>query len=264
MYGINGQPFIDLDPHIDVAGFNALIEECTLGLAVSQWDAGSFGPGVYEKDLARDLHAIEIGVYRRPPPGRKSHPDADYLREALRHMTSSQRRVYLKLRYGLYNSGHSVYLRRPLDNNYMVLNQSSANQWTADAAKFPRLVAWIKALPFEGIGRVLFFVNEHLCPVVEHSDMHSSDLSRGYVANHPHSHEFIWIRPSVRNAKGFYVLDEQRGQRHYVNGNAAWFNSFDVHGADAGPTMTWSLRVDGVFSTTFRDKVLAERATRVL
>ncbi|HVE53277.1 MAG TPA: hypothetical protein VNB23_07805 [Ramlibacter sp.] len=258
MYGINGQAIVDLDPYVDVAGFNALVEECTLGLARSQWDVGSFGPGVYDKDLTRDLYAIETGVYRPPRAGRRPHPDAEYLRGALRNMTINQRRMYLKLRYGLYNSGHSVYLRQPTDNNYMVLNQPELNRWTANAAQFPGLVAWIKQLPFAGLGRILFFINEHCCPVVEHSDLHSSDVARGYVADRPHTHEFLWIRPSVENAKGFYVLDERDGTKHHVKGNAAWFNSFDVHGADAGPTMTWSLRVDGQFTDAFRNTLLQQ------
>jgi hypothetical protein len=256
MYGINGQAIVDLDPHIDVAGFNALVEECRLGIARAQWDVGSFGPGVYDKELARDLYAIETGVYRAPRPGKRPHPDAEYLRGVLKNMSINQRRVYFKLRYGLYNSGHSVYLRQPADNSYMALNRPPLNKWTPNAAHFPKLVEWIKALPFAGLGRILFFINEHHCPVVEHSDLHSSDEARGYVANRPHSHEFLWIRPTESDAKSFYVLDEATGERHYVKGNAAWFNSFDIHGAHAGPTMTWSLRVDGVFTPEFRDALM--------
>ena len=252
MYGINGQAVIDLDPFIDVAGFNALVEECHLGMARSQWEISSFGPGVYDKVLARDLFAIEMGIYQPAGPGRPAHPDADYLRTVLKNMTPNQRRTYLKLRYGVYSSGQSVYLRRSLTNDYKLINQPNANKWTACAAHFPNLVGWIKALPFAELGRILFFINEHLCPVVEHSDLHASLKPRGYVANQPHGYEFLWIRPKADSSKSFYVLDESTQERHYVKGSAAWFNSFDVHGADPGPTMTWSLRVDGVFTPALR------------
>ena len=264
MYGIGGRPIIDLDPHVDLAGFNALIEECRLGLARSQCEVSSFGPGVYDKDLTRDLFAIETGISPGPGTLRKPHPDAAYLRDVLKNMSVNQRRMYLKLRYGLYNSGHHVYLRQPMNNNYFDLDQPGLNRWTANAAHFPGLVAWMKALPLTGLGRILFFINEHNCPVVEHSDMHSSDRSRGYVANHPHTHEFIWIRPSVEGSKSLYVLDESSGTRHYVQGNAAWFNSFDIHGADAGPAMTWSLRVDGRFTPELRSVLRETQDSHVL
>lgn len=261
MHGIHGQGMIDLDPHVDVAGFNALLEECRLGLAMSQWDIGSFGPGVYEKDLTRDLFAIETGAHA-VGAGQTPHPDAPYLRQVFSKMNSNQRRLYLKLRYGLYIAGNSVYLRAPTDNNYLSINRAEATQWTANASHFPGLLAWIARLPFQSVGRVMFFVSEHLCPVVEHSDGHGDPGNRAYVANRRHHNEFLWIRPKLDLAKTLYVLDEATGERHPVRGQAAWFNSFDVHGADAGDTMTWSLRVDGIFSDALRERIAADAARR--
>ena len=255
MYGIQGQPIIELDNYIDHAGFTALVEEQYAGIAKSEWTAGSFGPGVFAKDLGRDLFHLEMGTYlnRGAAP---LHPEAETVRRATVGMTLNQRRLYLKLKYGLYNSGSSVYLRIPKSQDYQSLNRPDMNEWTANCKHFPKLVEWIKRLPMESLGRVLFFVNEHRCPVIEHSDMHHSKADKAYVADNKHSHEFIWIKPQIEFSKSFYVLDEQTGAKHYVKGNSAWFNSFDVHGGDPCDTMTWSLRVDGVFKPELRKALL--------
>jgi hypothetical protein len=49
------------------------------------------------------------------------------------------------------------------------------------------------------------------------------------------------------------VLDEATNTKHYIRGQSSWFNSFDIHGADAFPSMTWSLRIDGKFTNEFRN-----------
>lgn len=251
MYGINRQPLIDLDERIDVERFSRLKDEMDAGIAKSHWEAGSFGPGVYEKQVDRDLFNLEEVLL----PGGK-HPDAPHVMQVLAGMPGlTQRRRYLKLRYGLYSSSHSVYLRRPKEDNYFAINKSDDCVWTGDEKHFPNLVRWIQDLPFASIGRILFFINEHLCPVVAHSDLKSSQQSKGYVANHPHGYEFIWIRPTVEEGKNFYILDEATGVKHYVKGRSCWFNSFDIHGADPSPTMTYSLRVDGRFTPEFKRKL---------
>src|SRR5436190_10566198 len=106
MYGINNRPMIDLDEYVDVARFASLKDEIDIGLAKSDWEPGSFGPEIYEKKRGWDLFNLEeVSI----PQGK--HPDSAQVAPVLSAMpTLTQKRRYLKLRYGLYNSSHSVYL----------------------------------------------------------------------------------------------------------------------------------------------------------
>lgn len=243
MYGINGKPIIELDQHIDVAGFNAHYESISKALAVSVWQLGSWGPGVHNKDISVDQHELEMQAFRHGVAG------TERLQEAAKDMTFDQRRRYLKLRYGVFNAGQSVYLRAPNIGYYENIDVAAANSPTANIQNFEFMYPWFRALPFKEVGRILFFLNEHKCPVVEHSDLVS--VGAGEVK---HGYEFVWLRPQLYS-KPFYVLNEKTGERHYVKGQSAWFNSFDVHGAEAVDTMTWTLRVDGKFTDAFKEKL---------
>lgn len=248
MHGINSQPFIDLDTHIDIEGFKALHLESCYGLSRSYWDQGNYGPGVYEKNEYTDLFWIEADLFM------KRHPDWEEI-SRLQFGDINEKRKYLKLRYGIYNPSHTIYLKKPNGRDYHSIAKANANPWTDNCQHFPNVVEWIKALPFESIGRVLYFVHEHDCDLVRHSDLkHSRDPAVKYVANHPHEAEFVWIRAT--KDKGFYIYDETTGAKHHVTGHAAWFNSYDVHGGDPTENMTYSLRIDGVFTPEFRKLLL--------
>lgn len=248
MHGINGQPFVDLDPFLDIEGFRQLNLESCYGLARSHWDEGNYGPGVYERPRETDLFWTEADLYM------KRHPDWEEVGK-LTFADINERRRYLKLRYGIYNPSHTVYLKKPNGRDYHSIANPDANPWTENSRFFPKVVEWVRKLPFESIGRVLYFVHEHDCDLVKHSDLkHSRDPAVRYVANNPHEAEFVWIRAT--KDKGFYVYDEATGTKHHVKGYAAWFNSFDVHGGDPTDNMTYSLRVDGVFQADFRRALL--------
>lgn len=247
MKGIKGQPYIDLDQHIDIDGFRALDHKMCYGIAKSYWDQGNYGPGIYDRSAHQDLFWLEADIYNR------RHPDWEELSK-LQFEDINQRRKYLKLRYGVYNPSHTIYLKKPSGRNYYSIANSSENPWTDNKKHFPELVAWIERLPFESIGRVIFFVHEHDCDLVMHSDLkYSKEPSEKYKANSPHETEFVWIRPNM--GKNFFVYDEERNERMYVKGYSAFFNSYDVHGGDATDTMTYSLRVDGTYTSEFRKQL---------
>lgn len=250
MYGINDRPLIDLDDHIDVAAFAALKDELDLGIVKSQWDSVVFGVGIYDKAPDKDLYNLSVDLRNG------ARPDAQVVNAALASLPSrTQRRLYLKIRYGLYSSLYSVYLRRPKDDDYASINKSERCEWTGDEKHFPKLMKWIEALPLREVGRVIFFINEHLCPLNAHSDMKGSRQGKAYVAKHPHEFEFIWVRPTIEEGRSLYVLDEASGTKHYVRGHSCWFNSYDVHGSDASPVMTYTLRVDGAFTDDFKRRI---------
>ncbi len=77
--------------------------------------------------------------------------------------------------------------------------------------------------------------------VTAHRDHDSEDLC----------HEFFWFRTNFD--KPFYLLNPGSGEKSYVAGYSAWFDTVNqFHGADATGELAWSIRVDGRFSDAFR------------
>jgi hypothetical protein len=104
---------------------------------------------------------------------------------------------------------------------------------------------FIETLPFKAKGRMIIMYDESGRAVTAHRDHDSPELC----------HEFIWFRTNF--SKPFYMLDPETGERSYVRSHAAWFDTVNqYHGADAsGGGLSFSIRVDGVFSDEFRSRI---------
>ena len=128
--------------------------------------------------------------------------------------------------------------------NYYDLDRTEVWQATPEAAEFAPLMEFIATLPFAATGRMLIMYDPHSRAVSAHKDHDSIDLC----------HEFIWLRTNLK--KPFYMLDPNSGERDYVSGHAAWFDTVNqFHGADAADGLSFSIRVDGVFSDEFRSRI---------
>jgi hypothetical protein len=135
-----------------------------------------------------------------------------------------------------------VYLSRSRRaEDYYDLNRSDLWQATAEADEFAELTAFLATLPFAATARMLILYDDGGRPVTAHRDHDSVDLC----------HEFVWLRTNFD--KAFYMLDPRTGEKAYVAGHAAWFDTVNqYHGADAASGLTWSIRVDGRFSDDLR------------
>jgi hypothetical protein len=112
------------------------------------------------------------------------------------------------------------------------------------AAEYPELMDFIATLPFAATGRMLIIYDDSGRAVPAHRDHDSPDLC----------HEFIWLRTNFD--KPFYMLDPATGEKLYVDSHSAWFDTVNqYHGADATGGLSFSLRVDGRFSDSFRSLI---------
>jgi len=69
------------------------------------------------------------------------------------------------------------------------------------------------------------------------------------------------LRPNL--GKPFYMLDPKTSDKCYVRSHSAWFDTVNqFHGADAGEGLSFSIRVDGVFTEAFRSLVPDPGANR--
>jgi hypothetical protein len=135
-----------------------------------------------------------------------------------------------------------VYLSRSMrEEDYYDLNRTELWEPSEDAADFPELMDFIATLPFKGTARMLIIYDESGRAVSAHRDHDSAELC----------HEFIWFRTNLD--KPFYMLNPETGERLDVAGHSAWFDTVNqYHGADETGALSFSIRVDGVFSDEFR------------
>jgi hypothetical protein len=118
--------------------------------------------------------------------------------------------------------------------------------WTEseDSSEFSELMDFIATLPFAATGRMLIIYDDSGRAVPAHRDHDSRELC----------HEFIWLRTNFD--KPFYMLDPRTGEKRYVEGHSAWFDSVNqFHGADASGGLSFSIRVDGRFRDDLRARI---------
>ncbi|HEX8625476.1 MAG TPA: hypothetical protein VF782_10395 [Allosphingosinicella sp.] len=127
---------------------------------------------------------------------------------------------------------------------YYDLDDTDLWQPSDAAAEFPELMEFIATLPFAATGRMLIIYDDSGRAVPAHRDHDSADLC----------HEFIWLRTNFD--KPFYMLDPESGEKLYVEGHSAWFDTVNqFHGADGTGGLSFSIRVDGRFSDDLRRRI---------
>ena len=138
-----------------------------------------------------------------------------------------------------------VYLARTEgQDDYYDLDRPGLWHATEEAAEFAELMDFIATLPFKSTGRMIIMYDDGGRAVSAHRDHDSVDLC----------HEFVWFRTNP--GKPFYMLNPATGEKSYVGSSAAWFDTVNqYHGADACGGLSFSIRVDGVFSDELRAQI---------
>jgi hypothetical protein len=138
-----------------------------------------------------------------------------------------------------------VYLSRSREpENYYDLDRPELWERSEEAEEFSELMDFIATLPFRATGRMLIMYDDSGRAVSAHRDHDSAELC----------HEFIWFRTNF--GKPFYMLNPQTGEKLYVSSHAAWFDTVNqYHGADASGGLSFSIRVDGIFTDAFRSQI---------
>jgi hypothetical protein len=130
------------------------------------------------------------------------------------------------------------------EDNYYNLDNPDAWEPAPGATEFSELMEFIGTLPFKATARMLIMYDPEGRAVTAHRDHVSFDLC----------HEFIWFRTNL--GKPFYMLNENTGEKLYVESHSAWFDSVNqFHGGDETGELAISIRVDGVFSDDFKAQI---------
>lgn len=256
--GINGHKYIDMEPYLDMKGFDQLQPEIIKGFALAResakegtwmspgftFDDMSYIPNwkpIYKAmseflDLPND-NPIKIAGLELMPKDFKNFKERNLFTR------------YLKMAMGAYDPYIYYYLWEEGDWN----DRPGERDLTEESKHFPNVVEWVLKLKgpvFENIGRVIFFHLEHDGLPFEHRDL---DAKNGVNVVAPHRNEFIHIRPDTRNQ--FYLWDPETKNKYGINTRAAWWNDVDWHGGNRVMAQTYSLRIDGKFTEDFRKKL---------
>ena len=125
--------------------------------------------------------------------------------------------------------------------NYLDLDNAALWDLTEAAEEFSELMSFIETLPFRATGRMLIIYDGAGKAVPPHRDHLETEICS----------EFVWFRTNLR--KPFYVLNHETGEKKFIESHSAWFDAVNqFHGSDAVSGLSFSIRVDGIFSEEFR------------
>ena len=260
--GVLGRPFVDLEPHLDLAPLAEIHEEICLGLAQLPVDytGGSHrSMGIMPEGREHEAH-VDYGevIQRLSDPDFATFAsladDPDAIDLSRRHeltygeerdvLLSKRQMLWLKYRFGVYFPW-KVYVELIPNRSWEEKSSPVGKDFTARAKSFfPKTVAYVKSLPFVHVGRCNIMGLE----ANDHGTVHRD----GVPAEKPEVDHFVMLCPAAN--KRFYLFSES-GERLHVQRRAFWFNDSDYHGVDADPFFRYSIRVDGVFAPEFLERL---------
>lgn len=237
-FKINDRWFIDLDEHIDVSRFNALQSELAAGIALSMQHSEPVIIG--SLDAQFDPSLVEVDLFIRQNP---NHPEIVRLKE--QGATQQQLYDFVKFSQRTLPLGRKILLRtyKNYHAGFALKHLARINQDTPAYANFPGLRKFLEDSEiFSEIGRIIIFLTERGAEAEIHCD---------YADGKSRRDQYVWFNPN--KAKKFFVLNENF-KKQYLTGVANVFDSATWHGGDPAPHATFTIRVDGVFSSAFATK----------
>lgn len=246
--GINGAPFVDMTPYLDVGKLESLFIPIARGLAQCGPIPPAYFPRKTKNRSYKDMN--DLGVC----------DDISIKEEyetTLKQLRPAQKLRFAELANGVLVGGSHVSLRYPIERDYKdIFYQDKCKDNVAAQALFPELMSFVKTLPFESIGRIIIFVSNPYIEGQIHSDTRDSkpDLfSPLSLVDAYKDNNFIWFNPSGK--KNFFVYDEEKDLKVPFTSKACFFNTWDFHGSEASPITTFSFRVDGKFKPELKQKL---------
>jgi hypothetical protein len=240
------KPFIYLDEYITSVDWEKLHADVCYGLSQCPWDKKFVSSGVHPEWSKNEI--------------------TPYMVEIIKHVTDYEKTLFdkcstiaekIKFTQALLPVSHPFWTLCLRDNKRIemtgVKNKAVGAEcfWTDNVKFFPTLVKFIKTLPFDQIGRVIFFITESNNQTVPHYDYYGDP--KGKLND-----DFIWFTTKP-NSKSVYIMDGETKEKFYPDPSKqfVWFNEMDFHGTEPVPHFSFSIRVDGVFRSDIQDVVRA-------
>ena len=261
--GVLSRPFVDLTPYFPDAPLDAIDHEITLALVHLPLDytGGSHkSMGIVPPSLADDPY-VDYGqiirTFSRDEFVRfasladepwEVDPDArnDFEYGEERDFPLSRRQMlFLKYRHRVYFPWKAYFEIIPNDRWDDKASPAGKSFAREALLHMPRTVAFIKSLPFAHVGSAKLLGLE----ANDHGTVHRD----GVPADKPNVDHFVTFCP--RGDKRLFLWDEAAHEKTYAPSRMYWFNDSDYHGVEADPFFRYSVRVDGVFTPRFLDRI---------
>lgn len=248
--GINSQPFINLEPYIDIEGFTNLHYKICKGIVQSEYKKEGnivmMGGWNNQYDLTWKPICFALDEYYALP---EDHEIRKIGREIGELDNRDEFVLFLKLALGAYDPYQFIFLKTE-EGGWE--SRFEEKQWTPDIKHFPELREWLEQLVgtvFTHLGRIIIFKAEHDCQMPMHRDL----IYPNETDYFDHRHEFIHLRPNLD--KPFYIWDYETDQKILTDKRAIFFNDQDWHAGGKTNKQSYSIRIDGPFTGEFRKKL---------
>lgn len=272
MLKIKNNYFIRLDEYIDVEKHLSLkhqweflisskINESKIGV----WNSGGHDPDeTFSRPEIFKEQSILYYSLIQANQDRKTDLELDrhlYYFENINDKQGLNR--YLKLRYKSFDPYNILQLRssnkslHAADAYSFTEDDWSSYSWKHWAYDFPDIIKFAENLPFEKLGVVTVFYNEHFVPLGYHRDLNLFPFERGEKnKKQKHRQELIWLRFDLDRFFYLFDIDSTSGkviESVPIEGYSAFFNHHNWHGNfNANSESSITLKFEGKFTDEFR------------
>lgn len=252
MYGINGKPFINLSEHVDLTEFDKLHPTICRNFI----EAKNF---MFTGTLYAPKDFLRMDAYDNLKSLLQTHyefmdlPDNDPIKINGSNFHTNDLATYLKFALKGYDP-YSFFLLSDYKKGW---RDDPNIDCTLECGKlFPELLNWVNSLKekqiFSHIGRVVVFLVDHGGISIQHSHHGYPYVDPYYETNEDDIVEFIHIQHSAD--RKFFVSDSEYN-KFYFDNRVTWFNDKDWHGGDPVFHSTYSVRIDGLFTDSLKNKL---------
>lgn len=238
--GPEGRPFIRLCDHIDTNDFPAIWQELySQKHLLRPYSKKIVVNGVIPKEFNYGVKSIDSFLLNPD-----KYLDWHYESDIKDMKILSEIKSYFYRKFGIPEPWENIcHLREYTDNK----NKSNPSNWLSHAHHFPLLTNFVNNLPFKVLGYAVFFISKANNPVTVHRDIwHKSHHKSNFVN--------LLFDQKPRN---FFLFDSVSNKKIYLDQDcfAYMFNEADMHGVDAEEHSRYMLRVEGIFTDEFSEKL---------
>lgn len=272
MLKIKNQPYLCLDKFLNIEKHLSLKHtwEFLISQKWSETKKGVWNAAGHNPDDVYSQHKVfreEDLLYYSMKAAMKDRETDVELDKHLRYFEHNDNKEglskYLKLRYRSFDPYYVLHLRTTSKKLYaadaLTFSDDDWNSytWKSWIDDFPDLKSFAEELPFEQLGIITVFYNEHYVPLGVHRDLNYFPFEWGNAPqSFPHRQELIWLRFDLDRPFNLFNIDTANGrviETYPVQGYSAFFNHHNWHGNfDPHHNSTITLKFEGKFTDEFR------------
>jgi hypothetical protein len=245
--GKNQIPILSMDNYIDTSRNDELHFECCKGLALTEQHKMAMYPGeLHISEKQNGKISFSEMLYRLTDYDPYGHHQSNL--EEIERTAENPRQAIYKYMYFCMGADIPWFFALYLRNQEFSSKLKTPDVLWTDSAKryFPKIIEYVEQLPFQEIGRVLFFTTYPNAGVTAHRDY--------YIEDHKDQNINLFFSGGWRPS---FVWDDVNHKKIYLEKGSTsyFFNNRDYHGVDKESNFRYTLRVDGVFKKSLQDEL---------